>query len=116
MYRYLIILVLFSLFTITSCAQVDKQDYQGEWIGFLPNRNSFNFKIILEKSADDKYQLEIANDKTLIKEHLESSDSERLQFDIAQELFFDLKYAQDGQVLTGFIKKWEVYLPCDLTQ
>ncbi len=104
MRKYLIAVVLLSLSTLISCAQNDKQDYQGEWIGNLPNKSSFNFRVAIEKLADNKYGLTIANDKILIDEKSKSSSEDHIMLNIDQQLFFNLKLDQDGQALTGFIK------------
>ncbi|MGB5818169.1 MAG: serine hydrolase [Saonia sp.] len=104
MRKNLTILVFLSFSTLIGCAQNDKQDYEGEWIGFLPNKSSFNFHVSLEKLESNNYHLTIANDKILIDENLESSSKEYVQFNIDQQLFFNLKYDRNGQVLTGFIQ------------
>ncbi len=88
----------------SGCAQKDIQDYQGEWVGFLPNKNSFNFHISLEKLEGNNYHLTIANEEILINENLESSIKDRIQFNIDQQLFFNLVPNQERQSLTGFIK------------
>lgn len=104
MFKHLSILVFLTLSTLTSGAQNQEQDYQGEWIGFLPNKSSFNFQVSLEKLEGNKYHLTIVNDKILIDKKLESSNENKVFFNIDQQLFFNLEYEQSGQVLTGFIK------------
>jgi len=103
MRNYLIIVFLF-LTTLMSCAQNKRQDYQGEWIGNLPNKNSFNFKITLERLEENNYRLEISNDETLINEILESTNKADVQLDLDGQITFDLKYENEGKALTGFIK------------
>lgn len=103
MLRHIIILGLLS-FSILSCAQNTKRDYQGEWIGFLPNKNSFNFKISLEKLEGNNYHLTITNDEILIEEDLKSSSKDHILFNIDKQLFFDLEYDQNQQALNGLIK------------
>ncbi|NAS14033.1 serine hydrolase domain-containing protein [Poritiphilus flavus] len=104
MRRYLNILVFLSLTAIISCAQDYEQDYQGEWVGFLPDKYSFNFTVNLERSEGNKYHLKISNGKTLIEEDIVSSGEDHLQFNIDQQLFFNLEYNQSMQALTGFIR------------
>ena len=104
MFKNVTILVFLFFLTLVSCAQQDMKDYQGEWVGFLPNKSSFNFQVSLEKLEDNNYHLTIANDKTLIDKKLESSSKEYVQFNIDQQLFFNLVSAQEGQALAGFIK------------
>ncbi len=104
MLKNLAIFVFLSSITVISCAQHTKQDYQGEWIGFLPNKNSFNFQVSLEKLEDAKYHLTIANDKMLIDKNVMSSSENHIRFNLEEQLFFDLAYDEDGQALTGFIK------------
>ncbi|MEM9686287.1 MAG: serine hydrolase [Bacteroidota bacterium] len=104
MHKHLTILVFLSFSTLISCAQKDRQDYQGEWIGFLPNKSSFNFHVSLEKLEANNYHLTIANDEILIDENLESSSKDHILFTVDQQLFFNLRYDQNEQILTGFIK------------
>lgn len=47
MIKDLMILAILSFSTLISCAQNETQDYEGEWIGFLPNKSSFNFQVSL---------------------------------------------------------------------
>ncbi len=104
MQRLLTILVFLSL-TIMSCAQNTQRDYQGEWIGFLPDKSSFNFQVSLEKLASNRYHLTIRNKATtLINTSVKSSDDISVQFHIDQQLFFNLKHDQKKQMLVGFIK------------
>ncbi len=103
MLRHITILVLLS-FSIIGCAQSHKQNYQGEWVGFLPNKNSFNFTVSLEKLKSNTYHLTLSNDKVLIDQNLDSSSKDHILFNIDKQLFFDLKYTQNKQALTGFIK------------
>ncbi|EDP71596.1 hypothetical protein FBALC1_03892 [Flavobacteriales bacterium ALC-1] len=87
-----------------SCAQSNKQNYQGEWIGFLPNKKSFNFKVVLKNLGENKFQFALTNDEKLIEQDIKSSNKEGVKFDINEELFFDLKFNDNKQKLIGFIK------------
>lgn len=104
MLKRISILVVLSISTLISCAQNNKQDYQGEWIGFLPNKSSFNFQVSLSKLESNNYHLTISNDEILINENIVSSSKDAIIFNIDQQLFFNLKYDRNGQVLVGFIK------------
>ncbi len=104
MLRYLIILVFLPAFTFFSCAQNDKPNYQGEWTGFLPNKNSFNFSISLEDLGNSSYQLLIKNDKVLVDRKVSTSSKDKIQFSIDDQLFFDLQHESGKKALTGFIK------------
>ncbi|MDC8003894.1 serine hydrolase [Aureisphaera galaxeae] len=104
MRTYLAILVFMSLSVVMSCAQSERQDYQGEWIGFLPNKNSFNFTVTLEKLENQAYHLTIANDGVLIDEKIKSSNANGVLFNMDEQLSFDLENDPDGEGLTGFIK------------
>lgn len=108
MIKNLTILILF-FSTFISCAQNETQDYEGEWIGFLPNKSSFNFQVSLEKLESTNYHLTIANDKILIDTSVMSSIENQILFNIDQQLFFNLKYDESEQVLTGFIKTGKFY-------
>ncbi|MDY8137703.1 serine hydrolase [Aquimarina sp. 2201CG5-10] len=105
MRNFIIVPLLNIIFIVTaSCAQSGKQNYEGEWVGFLPNKNSFNFQVSIEELKNNHYHLTIANDKKIIDENLESSDKDLVQFNIDKQLFFNLEYDQDRQGLSGFIK------------
>lgn len=114
MLRYLGIFVLLSLSTALSCAQKNIQDLQGEWVGHLPNKRSFNFTLGLEKLDDNNYHVTIANDKILIDETVASSSKDQIRFDLKHQLFFDLKYGQNGNGLSGFIKTGRFLYHIDL--
>jgi CubicO group peptidase (beta-lactamase class C family) len=109
MIKKVMILTILSLSTVMSCAQIETKDYEGEWIGFLPNKGSFNFQVSLEKLEGDKYNLTIANDSILIDENVISSKNNEVSFNIKEQLFFNLKYDQNRQVLTGYIKSGKFY-------
>ncbi len=115
MRKYLTMLFFLSFSTLMSCVQNDEQDYGGEWIGHLPNKKSFNFKVTLEKLESNNYHLTIANDQILVDKNLESTSSDYLKFNIGQQLFFNLKNDQNGQALTGFVKTgkllYHIHLP-----
>jgi len=106
MQKHLKVLVLLAFTTLLGCAQNNQQNknYEGEWVGFLPNKSSFNFKVTLEELPDNRCHLTIANDQVLIDEKLKSSGNDRILFNIGEQLFFNLAHDQRGQALTGFIK------------
>ncbi|UZR98431.1 serine hydrolase domain-containing protein [Chondrinema litorale] len=104
MLKKLTSLILLSFSTLVSCAQKGNQDYQGNWIGTLPNKNSFNFTISLEKLKANNYHLLIANDKTLIDKNLKSASDEHIQISIDSHTHITLFNTHEGQTLTGFIK------------
>lgn len=97
------------LFVVLSCVPQEQQIVEGEWIGFLPNRNSFNFQITLDHLEGKRYHLAIANDKTLIEQDVESSKAGRIQFDLQEQLYFDLVPDASGQAVTGFIKTGKLF-------
>jgi CubicO group peptidase (beta-lactamase class C family) len=104
MNRYLKICIVLFFSTLMSCAQSNKQNYQGEWIGFLPNKKSFNFKVSLKSLGGDKFRFALSNDEKLIEQDITSSDKEAVKFNINDQLFFDLKFDDNKQKLIGFIK------------
>ncbi|WP_343914482.1 serine hydrolase [Aquimarina litoralis] len=104
MYKHFTILVFIVCTALMSCAQSPKKNYQGEWVGHLPNKNTFNFKVTLEKSETNTYNLTITNDQTIIDKKLTSTSTEGVQLNINQQLFFELEYEEDGKALVGFIK------------
>ena len=109
MIKDLTILAILSFSTLISCAQNKTQDYEGEWIGFLPNKSSFNFQVSLEELENNKYHLTIANDKILIDKNVTSSTDNQIHFNIDEQLFFSLKYDKNRQALFGFIKTGKFY-------
>lgn len=105
MKKHQVSLLVLSLFLITSCAQKSApQPIEGEWIGHLPNKNSFNFKVSIEKLGDNRFNLVLTNGEMVLEKTGKTSDENTIQFNVNEQLFFDLKYAEDQQALTGFIK------------
>jgi len=109
MIKNIAIIAFLSITSLISWAQHDAQNYEGEWIGFLPDKSSFNFQVLLEKLDGQKYRLTIANNNTLINKEVPSIDENYVRFDLDQQLFFDLKYDDDQQGLTGYIKTGKFY-------
>lgn len=104
MKKHLITLVILTFSTFLSCAQNKTQNYDGEWIGFLQNKNSFNFKISLDAIENNQYLLTIANDKVVLEKTVESEGSKHFKFHINQELFFNLHFDDKLNALLGDIK------------
>ena len=105
MKKHQVSFLVLSLFLITSCAQKSTpQPIEGEWIGHLPNKNSFNFKVSLKKVGDTTFNLNITNGEMLLEKTVQSSAEDTIRFNVNEQLVFDLKYAEDQQALTGFIK------------
>jgi len=104
MLRNITIALLFTFSSLICFAQKNMQNYEGAWIGHLPDKGSFNFMVSLEKLDSTHYHLTIANDQTLIDEQVTSSIENGLRFNVDQQLFFDLTFEKDQQSLTGFIK------------
>ena len=48
MLKHLTLMLFLSLTFLSSCAQKDITNYEGNWIGILSNKNSFNFKVTIE--------------------------------------------------------------------
>lgn len=109
MQKYSTVLVLLFISTLISCAQNKEQNYEGEWIGFLSEKPSFNFEISFEKLEVNTYHIRIANDEILIDRKLKSSNDDGIQLDIDKQLFFNLKFSPNKDILTGFIKTGKFY-------
>ncbi|WP_350287362.1 serine hydrolase [uncultured Croceitalea sp.] len=109
MFKYPTIFSILFLTTVIGCAQQNNQDYQGEWIGFLPDLNCFNFQVALTNSGGNNYQLAIGNEKVLIEKQVTSSSKDALVFDLTEHLSFDLKYTNGKQKLVGFLKTGRYY-------
>lgn len=108
MYRRIVIVPLF-LFMVLSCIPQEQPIVEGEWIGHLPNRNSFNFQVGLTPLEGRRYQLTIANDHKLIDTTVVSSQEKGIVFDLDEQLAFDLKPDSTGQAVTGFIKSGKLF-------
>ncbi|XLS29019.1 serine hydrolase domain-containing protein [Flavobacteriaceae bacterium M23B6Z8] len=111
-----IVIFLNIIFAFTACAQRNQQNYQGEWVGFLPNKKSFNFQISLKPLENNQYHLTIANDEILIDQNVKSSSKERILFDIQNQLFFNLMYDKPKNALTGFIRSGKLMYHVTLKQ
>ncbi|MEE9364592.1 MAG: serine hydrolase [Cellulophaga sp.] len=116
MFKNLTILVLFSFSTLLSCAQKDSLDYQGNWIGTLPNQHSFNFYITLEKLKSNNYHLVIANNKTLIDNNLKSTSDDHIQISIDSKTHINLYNTNNGTELSGFINTGRYFYHVSLQQ
>ncbi|MEM8927145.1 MAG: serine hydrolase [Bacteroidota bacterium] len=101
MLKRTMLLVLFC-WMLQGCAQTDKKEYLGNWIGNLPDKHAFNFKVTLEKINSNQYQLRISNKKTILKRTFTSSDKAHLRLSIDDELHFDLK--NRGDDVFGYIQ------------
>jgi CubicO group peptidase (beta-lactamase class C family) len=95
-------------------AQKNSQNYEGAWVGHLPDRTSFNLEVSLKKMDPTTYHLTIANDEPLIDQRVSSSTEKGIRVTVDQQLFFDLTFAKDGQSLTGFIKTGRFIFHVDL--
>ncbi|MBW1294960.1 serine hydrolase domain-containing protein [Aquimarina litoralis] len=104
MYKNITILVFIVCATLISCAQSPKKNYQGEWVGHLPDKNTFNFKVTIEKQQSNTFHLTIANDQTIIDKKLTSTNKDKIHLNVNQQLFFELEYEEGGKALVGFIK------------
>lgn len=109
MIKKLTILAVFAFSTFIAYSQTERQDYEGEWIGFLPDKSSFNFQVSLDNLKGNNYHLTIANDKIIIDENIKSSDENHIVFNLDQQLFFKLKDDPKQQVVTGYIKTGKFY-------
>ncbi|MEM8891191.1 MAG: serine hydrolase [Bacteroidota bacterium] len=116
MYKYLIILVFLSISSLISCAQEEPYNYEGEWIGHLPDRNSFNFTIQLEKLGADNYHLLISNGKNLLDKKLKSLSEDRIQFNIDDQLSLNFSPNKKGDEISGFIQSGRFYFHLQLKE
>jgi len=109
MIKKITVLAFLSIVTLISCAQSDEQNYEGEWIGFLPNKSSFNFQVSLEKLNNSNYHLTISNSKTLIDKNVTVSEENHILFNLDKQLFFNLEYDKKNKELNGYIKTGKFY-------
>ena len=93
------------LFTVLlGCAQEKDNSYEGEWVGHLPKKNSFNFSVFLQKLSNNRYDLKIMNDTALIEKEVVSESRKNIVFSVDEGLYFDLEYKKNADELSGFIK------------
>ena len=117
MKKHHVSLLVLLLFLVTSCAQNSAQPpLEGEWIGHLPDKNSFNFKVSLEKLEGNRFHLVLTNGEMVMDRMVQSSDEDNIQFNLNNQLFFDLKYTQNEQALTGFISSGKYLYRVSLDQ
>jgi len=109
MFKHLKLVLLLCLSFFSSCAQQDITNYEGNWIGLLPNKNSFNFSVTLENLETNKYHLVIENDNMLIDKNFKSTNKDDIQFNIDHQIYFNLKYSKNEKELTGYIKTGKFY-------
>ena len=116
MLKYIIIATLLSFPTLPGCELKDSQNYEGNWIGELPDRHSFNFSVTLSDMGSNTYRLIVDNGRTLIDKKLKSADNERIQLNIDDQLHFDLYPGNGGQELAGFIKSGRFFYHTTLNE
>ncbi|NHF57824.1 serine hydrolase [Flavobacteriaceae bacterium TP-CH-4] len=116
MVKHICIVVLFSFPILFGCAQQNVYDYEGNWVGTLPDRHSFNFTVTLEALEADVYHLVIANKKVLLDTKLHSTGKDHIQLNIDNQLYFDLYQDCNGQALNGFIKSGRYFYSVQLRE
>lgn len=116
MYKYLIIFAYLSSSILLSCAQTEAPNYEGEWIGHLPDRHCFNFEVQLEALAANEYRLSISNDKFMLERSINSLANDQLQFNVENQLFLNFQRTKDGKQLSGFIQSGRFYFHLILTE
>ncbi len=84
------------------CAQNESREYLGNWIGTLPDKHAFNFKITLEQINPDQFQLRIDNKNPILERTFTLPNREHLRFSIDNELYFNLK--DKGGDVYGYIQ------------
>lgn len=109
MFRQITLLCVLAFFALVGYAQNERQDYQGEWIGFLPDRNSFNFQVSLQKLEGGQYHLTIANEEILVDKSFKSAAEAHIFLDLDQEFAIHLQYNESHDALTGYIKTPRYY-------
>ncbi len=113
MLKKIVVLLLF-LHIIPACTQDQKQDYLGNWIGQLPDKNCFNFKIVLEKIGPNDYQVLIRNSKKLINHSFNTNEKNLFNFSIEEQLHFKLNFNSDSSRLKGYLKTGKLYYYIEL--
>lgn len=93
--------------TLQSCAQTERQEYLGNWVGNLPDKNAFNFQVTLKNLGKDQYQISIENDKPILDRTVKSTQKGRLSFNIDNALFLNFKNHRDS--LSGYIQSGAFY-------
>jgi len=104
MLKNIVIFLFLSFSTLCCVAQNSQQNYEGNWTGTLPNKNSFNFNITLEKLMSNTYHLVIANDKIRIDKKLKSSAEDDILIHIDSSTYLHLYDTSVDKFISGFIK------------
>lgn len=97
-------LILFCLLTpITIHSQVNIKDYESQWQGKLPNKNTFNFNVNINSLGDNTYHFKIYNNLFTFEKTVQSSSEKHIQFTLHKGLSFTGEINKNKTEINGFI-------------
>ena len=98
-------ILLLAPLSLSYCyAQVNVEDYQGNWEGRLRSPNSFSFRITVESINSGFYDLRLANQEVSINKRLKSTGDDSILTSIDKDTQLELQFTDDRKKLFGFIK------------
>ncbi|MEM9649235.1 MAG: serine hydrolase [Bacteroidota bacterium] len=108
MLKKLFILTLFGL-TLQCCAQVEKKDYEGNWVGTISDPHSFNFTVTLTPLGKNQHQLVIANENILVNQKCILDREDEIHIHLDGGVSISLYPNKTDDELTGFIKSGQFF-------
>jgi CubicO group peptidase (beta-lactamase class C family) len=103
-----IIIIWLCLFSFYSCSQNIKETHLGNYVGQLPDKNAFNFKINLDILDNEEYALVISNSKEIFNKTLAISENGKFEYN-ADGFGFSFELDQANEFLRGYIHSGTFY-------
>jgi len=100
-YKPLILFCLLLPFSIAS--QLKIQDYEGQWEGNLPNKNTFNFNVNIEGLGNNTYRFNLSNTLFSFDKIVQSTSKKHLQFNLYEGVRFTGDINKSNTKISGFI-------------
>ncbi len=100
-FKTLLLLIILMPFTINS--QINIKDYEAQWEGKLPNKNTFNFHVSIEDLGNNTYHFKLSNTLFSFDKIVQSTSDKHLQFNIHKGLSFTGEINKTNTEIRGFI-------------
>ncbi|WP_347175365.1 serine hydrolase domain-containing protein [Polaribacter uvawellassae] len=97
------LLLLIILATTNLYSQVNIKDYEGQWEGVLPKKNTFNLKVNITKKPNNKYLFKLSNDEFSFENIIASDSKKNIQFEFSKGFIFSAIISDDSSEINGFI-------------
>ena len=110
------LLLITLLITTNLFSQVEIKDYEGQWEGKIPNKNTFNIKVKLSKEKNNLYNFTLSNDQFLFEENIVSTSKKHIEFEFTKGLKFTGILNNDASEINGFIRSGFYYYHTKLTK